>query len=104
MKIWLDDLRDPKDWVANPTSWFWVKNSYDAIELLSDIRRKRSSIDAMSFDHDLGGEDTSRTVVLWMCEYDFWPKEATVHSSNPPGVEWLRGMIQRYAPEGTLKS
>lgn len=98
MKIWLDDERDPQNWVENPKSWFWVKNSYDAIELLDDIRRRGNSIDIMSFDHDLGGDDTSRRVVLWMCENDFWPDECRVHSMNNVGREWLTGMIDRYGP------
>ena len=50
----------------------------------------------MSLDHDLGGDDTSRRIVLWMCENEFWPDEVVVHSANPVGVEWLEGMIARY--------
>jgi hypothetical protein len=103
MKVWLDDLRDPVEWVKNPRSWFWVKNSEDALELLEDMKRKGNRPDAMSFDHDLGGSDTSRRVVLWMCENEFWPVECTVHTMNNVGRDWLCGMIQRYAPEGTLK-
>lgn len=98
LKIWLDDERNPNDWVENPKSWFWVKNSYDAIELLDDIRRKGNTVDVMSFDHDLGGSDTSRRVVLWCCEQEWWPKECRVHSANPVGYEWLSGMINRYGP------
>ena len=52
----------------------------------------------MSLDHDLGGEDTPRPVVIWFCEADYWPTEVVVHSANPVGIEWLEGMIERYKP------
>jgi hypothetical protein len=52
--------------------------------------------DVMSFDHDLGGDDTTRSLVMWMCENDVFPASALVHSSNSVGSEWLVGMLQRY--------
>lgn len=59
-------------------------------------------IEAISFDHDLGGEDTTRPVVLYMCEFDFFPNKAYVHSANPVGIEWLTGMLDRYG-RGVVK-
>jgi hypothetical protein len=50
----------------------------------------------ISFDHDLGGKDTSQVVVKWMIEalldkkielpynFDFF-----VHSQNPIGAKWI---------------
>lgn len=60
----------------------------------------------ISFDHDLGGDDTSRRVVLWLCENsepNKWPATASVHSMNPIGREWLTGMIQRYGEGCRIK-
>ena len=56
----------------------------------------------MSLDHDLGGDDTTRPVVLWMCEHRWRPDHLYVHTGNPIGEQWLVGTIRRYAPAGTL--
>lgn len=93
MKIWVDDIRIPPD-----DTWKWYKTSFDAIRCLQGCRHFRKSIDLMSLDHDLGGDDTSRPIVMWMCENDFWPVEVVVHSANPTGIDWLEGMIERYKP------
>jgi hypothetical protein len=58
----------------------------------------RSDITEMSLDHDLGGDDTTRPIVLWMCENESWPTTVHVHTANPVGREWLEGMIERYKP------
>ena len=88
MKIWVDDIRRP------PTGWVWAKTSDQAIHMLEGSMSQ--GVEIMSLDHDLGGDDTTRPIVLWMCENDFWPVEVVVHSANPVGVEWLEGMIERY--------
>lgn len=98
MKVWIDDVRIPPKGYG-----IWVKNSRQALSLLKFAQFKGWEFEEVSFDHDLGGDDTSRPVVLWLCESGYWPNTAHVHSANPVGIEWLRGMIQRYAPEGTLK-
>lgn len=93
--LWIDDIRLP------PEGYVWAKTSSEAISILSERTEK---FDHISFDHDLGGEkddsgeyDSSRTVVLWLCENDsHWPRFASVHSMNPIGREWLTGMIKRY--------
>lgn len=93
MIVWVDDIREPprtRDTVA------WCKTSRETIELLERAKALGRVPDLMSLDHDLGGDDTTRPVVLWMCENEFWPVEVRVHSANPVGIEWLEGMIQRY--------
>jgi hypothetical protein len=95
MKIWIDDLRPAPDetWKA-----FW--NSEDAIKALDVYRAFRLDIEVISFDHDLGGQDTTRPIVYWMVENDFWPQEIRIHTSNPVGREWLDGMVTYYGPPG----
>lgn len=95
MKLWVDDIR----WPPEEYGWIWAKTSAEAIHLL----QKRLDSDGfypppevMSLDHDLGGDDTTRAVVLWCCENEYWPDTVLVHSANPVGVEWLTGMIERY--------
>ncbi|MHA4848749.1 cyclic-phosphate processing receiver domain-containing protein [Rhodococcus sp. MSC1_016] len=85
MRLWVDDLRTP------PDGWEWAKTSAAAI-----ARLDAGGVEQLSLDHDLGGDDTTRPVVLWMCEHEVWPREIRVHSANPVGVEWLTGMIDRY--------
>lgn len=86
-KLWIDDLRTP------PIDWLWATTSAEAIFILNTV----SDITEVSFDHDLGGDDTTRPVILWLCENpDKWPDFCSVHSQNPVGREWLEGMIDRY--------
>jgi hypothetical protein len=103
VKIWVDDIRTPPD-----DTWKWLKTSAEAIEWLEDskVLCKETSAaynaEIMSLDHDLGGDDTTRPIVLWMCENDFWPLEVRVHSQNPVGCDWLNGILERYHPSNTF--
>lgn len=94
MKIWVDDIRTPPD-----DTWKWCKTSSEAIATLVYCYVGDNVVELMSLDHDLGGVDTTRSVVLWCCENDFWPLEVRVHTANPVGREWLTGMIERYKPQ-----
>lgn len=86
--LWVDDLRPA------PDGWYWAKSSSDALLALGS-----QDWDVMSLDHDLGGDDTTRPVVLWLAEHGGWPREVRVHSANPVGVEWLTAMVARYWTE-----
>lgn len=89
IKLWIDDLRPA------PEGWTWAKNSQEALDLLAD---KTHQVVAVSFDHDLGGDDTSRRVALWMAEHDAFPPLVHVHTANPVGRDWLVGVATRYGP------
>jgi hypothetical protein len=86
MWLWVDDIRQPPG-----PEWVWVKTNRDALAYL-----KYNHVERMSLDHDLGHDQTTRTIVLWLCENGGWPETVVVHSANPVGVEWLEGMIERY--------
>ena len=108
LRVYIDDIRDPPD-----STWATFRTSEEALSFLrglygaflgaagySDIGDTGPvEIDVISFDHDLGGNDTTRPVMSWLCEYGFWPAEVLVHSSNPVGKSWLLGMADQYAPE-----
>lgn len=100
MKLWIDDLRD-----APGPDWHTARTSEIALTVLQNSRNKASdwlaNFEEVSFDHDLGGDDTSRRVLIWMIENDHWPKVVRFHTMNPIGRKWLVGTAQRYAPEGT---
>lgn len=95
MKLWIDDLRTPPS-----DDWVWVKTSQEALDTLSDALGASVSLERISFDHDLGGDDTTRRVALWLVEnHVLWDDAiVTVHSMNPIGVEWLTGLIDMYGP------
>ncbi len=97
LKLWVDDLRPPPD-----NTWNWVKTSEQTLTVLASLVvfdggpvRFLTGIE-VSLDHDLGGEQTTRPIVLWMAEHGLWPDTISVHSQNPVGREWLEGMIERY--------
>lgn len=58
MKIWIDDIRTPPS-----KGWIWVKTSSSALDVLD---KNRNQIEMISFDHDLGGEDTAYVVANWI--------------------------------------
>lgn len=89
IKLWVDDLRPA------PEGWFWVKSSQEALNLLAS---ETTELSAVSFDHDLGGDDTTRPVALWMAEFEKFPPVVHVHTANPVGRDWLVGVATRYGP------
>ncbi len=97
VKVWVDDLRTPPD-----ATWLWFKDSASALEWMQERHATGLFLgDKMSLDHDLCGDDTTRPIVLWMCENESWPDEVRVHSANPTGALWLTQMCERYAPSET---
>ncbi len=95
MRLYIDDIRNPK-------------GEFDAVVRTSaiaiDWMTKNGCPDFISFDHDLGGDDTAMNVVKWMVEQDldtngnFIPKNFTffVHSANPVGTSNLTGYLNAY--------
>jgi hypothetical protein len=118
MNLWLDDCRPA------PQGWIWVKtvSEAQAVMLLHNVQQA-------SLDHDLGACDecsegltpeewlekyayksmpncqhfgTGYDFCLWMAEKGIWPAEKpVVHSANPVGRDRMRGVIDRYFPEGS---
>lgn len=95
MRLWIDDLRTPP-----ADDWTWVQTSAAALWYLDIWIRDGIGVDGLtiSFDHDLGGDDTTRPVMLWLCDNDVgvWIDEVRIHTANPVGREWLQGMTERY--------
>lgn len=97
MKIYLDDIRTPKD-----EGWIIVR-SYD--EFVSYIE-KHGLPDFISFDHDLGysmieDEKTGYDAAKWLVEYYLdngikMPINFNVHSANPIGAENIRKYINNF--------
>ncbi len=95
MRMYIDDIREPK-------------NDYDFVARTSEsaiyIMKKEGCPTFISFDHDLGGEDTAMKVVKWMVEKDldcngnFIPSKFNfnVHSANPVGKANIEGYLKAY--------
>lgn len=102
--LYLDDLRHPPDtrpgwrgwwdWLwGHKSRWTVVRTSKDAIWLLRTRR-----VDLVSFDHDLGGNDTGYLVALHIEAEAVYgrarPPQWYIHSANPVGAARIEAAMQ----------
>lgn len=92
----IDDLRNFRDGIINDPSNLWIaRNSEQAIELLDSL-----SFDAVWWDHDLGGDDTTTVVADYLLKQAILsgdvPQIGTcyIHTSNPVGAIDLRNTLE----------
>lgn len=94
-RLFIDDIREPID-----PDWWIARTSADAITILETLGCPCE----ISFDHDLGGDDTAMIVVKLLIALDldaggaFIPPDLvySVHSVNPVGRENIRGLLDQY--------
>ena len=72
----------------------YARTSAAAIDLLG----RDGTFDEVWFDHDLGGDDTTRPVALWLLERAFYGRavpigRCIVHTDNAPGRDHLRAQL-----------
>lgn len=92
-RLWIDDERPmPLGYNKN------ARTSEEALAILREAIALAHPLELVSFDHDLGGDDTTRRILTWMIENDFWPDTIRIHTANPIGLDWLRGTAERYSP------
>lgn len=91
MKLFIDDLRNAPD-----SSWIIARTSNDANDIITRIGIPNH----ISFDHDLGGDDTAICVVNFIIEAVLdgllrFPENFTfnVHSANPVGAANITGKM-----------
>jgi len=95
MRMYIDDIRTPKTGFD-----VIVRSSAIAVEYLTN----HECPTMISFDHDLGDEDTAMVVVHFLIERDlnengnFIPTnfEFNVHSANPVGAANIEGTLNSY--------
>ena len=94
MTLYIDDIRLPDGKFDKI-----VRSSQQAIEYMDN----HGCPNFISFDHDLGGDDTSMEVIKYMVEKDlddntFIPKDFSfnVHSANPVGTANIVGYLNSY--------
>lgn len=92
--MYIDDIRDP-----NSQFNMIARSSIEAVAIMSE----NGCPNFISFDHDLGGNDTAMVVVNWMISHDldhknFIPDDFTfnVHSANPVGAKNIEGSLNSY--------
>lgn len=93
-KLFIDDERFPAE---NSGEWVIVRNSQQAINAVY----QKGMPSFISFDHDLGGDDTSMKFLRWLLDellddmiafpVDFG---YYVHSQNPVGAENIRSFME----------
>jgi len=96
MKMFLDDIRDP----STSGDWIVLRTSDEAKHYV----RQNGCPSFWSFDHDLGGEDTTMVFLKWLVDYDIDSKgkiipedfSYTIHSANPVGVKNIDGLLKNY--------
>lgn len=88
-KLWIDDVRPA------PEGWIWAQTSTDAIDDLCN----HHDIFEISFDHDLGADDTSMRVIE---QIEHWaeigvmePFKWDIHSANPVGRKNIETALNR---------
>lgn len=93
--LYIDDIRNPKSEFDKIT-----RSSDETIEYIT----RYGCPNFISFDHDLGGDDTSMVIVKWLIEMDldmggeFIPRNFSwnVHSANPVGAANIEGYLNSY--------
>jgi hypothetical protein len=109
VKLFLDDHRDPNDYMPDQENWTWAKTAEEAISCL-----KTGFVEYATLDHDLTDEQMVRggyeekiyddgvksgyDVCLWLEENpQYWPpKGCKVHSANPAGRRRMQQVIDRH--------
>lgn len=110
MKLWIDDVRYPPTyypWMAKYlprfisrwlTPWTWAKTSRAAFDHILDCVRMDEPIEKISFDHDLGGDDTTVEIADYIEELAFEAKidriDWYIHSANPVGRKRLQQALE----------
>ena len=96
--LWLDDIRNPIDYV-NDTDFevIWVK-SYN--EFINYLNLPIQFPDMISFDHDLGedktGYDCAKYLVDMCMNMKLKLPDFKVHSANPVGKENIECLLNNY--------
>jgi hypothetical protein len=100
-RLFIDDERYPP--FKDGENWTIARSSEEAIHAVKQF----GFPEFISFDHDLGGEDTSMIFINWMIDKtldmvssDFqmpaFPRKYYVHSQNPVGVQNIKGLMDSF--------
>ena len=99
-RLFLDDERYPPQ---DGKAWTVARSSDEAIHAVKMFGMP----DFISFDHDLGGEDTSIVFIKWLIDEVIdsdpadglaksFPRAYYIHSQNPVGVKNIRSLMSSF--------
>ena len=96
MNLFIDDERFPPD---NGQPWHVVRSTAEAVKYVSE----NGVPDLISFDHDLGGEDTAIKFIHWLIDRDLENPgligknfKFVIHSQNPVGARNIEKLLSGY--------
>lgn len=92
MHIFIDDIRTPID-----DGWIIARTVEESIDLINECISNNEEI-YISFDHDLGGDKTTREVINYMLRNGIVLDGAAIHSANPVGAAWIGEALLRDWP------
>ena len=99
-KLFLDDLREVS-YVSSETDWKIARTSLEALKIVFEYGMPKF----ISFDHDLGNEDTAMVFLKQL--YAYFPDlkelpEYQIHSANPIGKENIISFMESWKRSLTL--
>ena len=97
-KLYIDDERNPKS-----EGWYIARSVQSAKNLVTEYGMPSY----ISFDHDLGGDETSMQFIKWLVDEVLDGKlsfpegfEYNVHSANPVGAENIKSLMNGIIKHG----
>lgn len=94
--LWLDDFRNPVDYVVGDYDINWVKN----YEQFCTFINENGLPDIICFDHDLGeeksGYDCAKFVVNYCQEHNLDTPSYDIQSSNIVGKDNIRSLMNTW--------
>ncbi|QTQ12144.1 hypothetical protein HRI96_08020 [Treponema parvum] len=94
--LWLDDLRDPENYITGKYSVSRAKNYEEFCKYLNS----NGIPDVICFDHDLGeeksGYDCAKFLVNYCRQHHCDIPEYDIQSSNPVGKENISGLLDSW--------
>lgn len=97
-KLWVDDLRNPLDFVDE--GWEWEPSFYGASKMIQE-----NNYEEISLDNDLGdelgreGKDILNRIEFWLyCNEDFLSnlKKIYVHTANPVAANVMMSVKENF--------
>ena len=103
-KLWVDDVRTPRDYFDDSSGWYWCKDFNEAVKFCDTVSLAR--IEIISLDHDLGDGNSGYDFMRWLeTEVRVWEQplpKIICHSANPVGkanIERAVESIKRFLEE-----
>ncbi len=94
--LWLDDFRNPADFVKGNYIISWVKNYEEFCSFINE----NGLPDVVCFDHDLGEEKSGYDCAKYLVEYcqknNLDIPEYEIQSSNTVGKDNIRGLMDNW--------